>query len=682
MNLEYLWVLITPHGGTALPAFVTDTLPNALTGIPYYTEIEATGATSFSIVSGSLPSGFTLALVETGLASISGTHDTSETVAFTIQATNAGGSVTLATSIEIEWTFDGASNALVTEGVAPVWYKFNEASGTVINYGSASHDGTASATGIAREQDGQIGIRQAYQMGIVAGSYIAVANPSTMPKDEWTVRFLIKPTDLTAFNYLYNANNLGYIQISSGVGGIQVVLVPSGGTKTTRCSIPPDTQGFWRLFFVTFKLSGDAKVRIYYSTSGTIGEPVSYILQQVATGTFSNSTLVRVLNEIAARTYVGYGDDLMVVNRVLTLEEMQRFQDTAFGTATAETYSVSSLAIDAGFSYAGLNATQKGYYDDMWAAINSPSEYPGGDALVTYSGTYDHENDPENSYVYQIGYGWRYVLWAYAAAFHKTGEQALFDEFARLSDILDDHLNDVEVMGTLYESMYECAAALHMLMFYANRGASATYQTKFELWRDHLLARIAARGGSIIYSALAHSATSAMFTAFALYLVTGTLSYINIARHIRATLQSEVSALSPAGRVVWYHRFPRSAAAGEQYAQATNYADYTIGVLVFLYEFGFRYYNDLAGYDMPRLAGSLLHMTTTGDSCTGDIDGGNAGGTTSEYITPTLYSIRTLAMLAKYDVSSNIATRSLAIKALASSPANLPAVPACLLFGS
>jgi hypothetical protein len=81
----------------AAPEWITSTLPNGEVGQSYSVGLFAVGATSYSIVSGSLPSG--LSFFSNG--QISGTPTTAQTTSFTVRATNAGGSTDRNFSITI-----------------------------------------------------------------------------------------------------------------------------------------------------------------------------------------------------------------------------------------------------------------------------------------------------------------------------------------------------------------------------------------------------------------------------------------------------------------------------------------------------------------------------------------------------------------------------------------------------
>lgn len=679
---HYALIFRLPNLGSP-PVLQTIALPSAITGIYYNVELESDGAVRWVIASGSLPAGLSL---NSTTGTISGTPTVATggtTSSFAIKISNSYGSITVALSIEIEWSslYDYMMGD-VAAGHVPYWYYPNEASGNVINRGSfgANADLTVVGTPL-RQQDSPLGAGTALDFPAPGstGTYITrnfiTGIISVLPR--YTLWMLYKPRSQGASSAgLMCFNASGEFKFGGNDNYVTINQSAASGTAPSTSVTIASHLNNWHLVFWTYNDEGDRKLHGYRALSGTVAEFTTTMT--AATGVLNAMNSIR-----AAYRYNGLISAFGYETRVLTIEQMQEMHNLVFGAGTAETYSAAPLAVDPAFSYAALSEAAQGYYDDMWTAINDANEYPNADTLVTYSNYSYNPAIAATSYLYGLGYGWRYVLFAYSFAFLRTGEQALFDEIDRLCEIIAPNVGDVEVIGNLYESMYQCTLAMQMLLYYANRSHAtngATYTTRFEFWRDTLLARISANG--LAYSTLAHSSMSAMFTAFALYLVGQGQAYLTTARYLRSIWQSEVSALSPAGRVVWYHRFPRSAGTTELFAQAFNYADYTVDAVVMAYELGFLWYLDMSGYDMARLAGTLLHMTAGGNTCTSDVDGGDAGGTEPAFVTPDLYSIRTLSILARFDVSGELFTRSAAIRALSTYPLRKPAIPACLLYAS
>lgn len=81
------------------PSWPTVTAANGVVGYSYTWSVTPTGATSISLLSGSLPSG--LSLSGTSTATISGTPTTAGTYSFTLRATNSYGTADKAFSITI-----------------------------------------------------------------------------------------------------------------------------------------------------------------------------------------------------------------------------------------------------------------------------------------------------------------------------------------------------------------------------------------------------------------------------------------------------------------------------------------------------------------------------------------------------------------------------------------------------
>ena len=126
---------------------------------------------------------------------------------------------------------------------------------------------------------------------------------------------------------------------------------------------------------------------------------------------------------------------------------------------------------------------------------------------------------------------------------------------------------------------------------------------------------------------------------------------------------------------------PRSASATECQPQPTNYADYTIQALLMLDEMGFHWYYGATEFSQQNLVNTLLNMTAGGTTCTGDIDGGDDHDG-DPLITSDVWAIRSLGIVAKYDDTGVLASRSAAISALAVYPYRRPAWSACLLYAA
>lgn len=83
-----IYALIPLADAASAPFFTAQTAPAGTMSLAYSYTFVATGATSFAVATGALPTGVTLATA-TGI--ISGTPTTAQTAAFTISATNAAG---------------------------------------------------------------------------------------------------------------------------------------------------------------------------------------------------------------------------------------------------------------------------------------------------------------------------------------------------------------------------------------------------------------------------------------------------------------------------------------------------------------------------------------------------------------------------------------------------------------
>jgi len=117
-NTKALSIVIGASGGTGTaPTITTATLPNGTVGTAYSQTLTATGDTpiTWSIETGSLPSGLPPGLSLSTAGVISGTPTTADTFNFTVKATNATGNDTKALSIVINNILpfndaDGAAN--------------------------------------------------------------------------------------------------------------------------------------------------------------------------------------------------------------------------------------------------------------------------------------------------------------------------------------------------------------------------------------------------------------------------------------------------------------------------------------------------------------------------------------------------------------------------------------------
>lgn len=155
-------LLSRPTAAAAVaPDIVTTSLANATYGVAYSADITVSGspAPTLSVTSGALPTGLSLSQVNDTTWRISGTPTfsgtpgaTSENASFTITATNAGGSDPQAYTLTLNHTLNTYIAAL-----SPIlWYRFDETSGAVVNYGSlgSTGNGTVAGTGITQGASG------------------------------------------------------------------------------------------------------------------------------------------------------------------------------------------------------------------------------------------------------------------------------------------------------------------------------------------------------------------------------------------------------------------------------------------------------------------------------------------------------------------------------------------------
>ncbi len=157
-----------------------------------------------------------------------------------------------------------------------LWYKFNEASGTVLtNYGSGTGTGTSANCTLA--QTGQRGTLQAYSFNGTT-SIVTVPNHTSwadMLDIEWT--FLVNATNAGEGNAGRFIDAAATYVFRLGVGGI-LIAVNGSATATTSTTL---SMAAWKL--VSYQCDAEGAIKIYinnvecsYTTnlSGLINNPL------------------------------------------------------------------------------------------------------------------------------------------------------------------------------------------------------------------------------------------------------------------------------------------------------------------------------------------------------------------------------------------------------------------------
>lgn len=592
-----------PAGTHLTPTITTSALPDAQAGVPYAQTIETYGVAPFTyaVTTGALPTGLSL---NAATGEISGTPVTDGSASFTITVTDRYDATdTQAYTFDIDWTVAGLIDYYKTESKAPIYFPFTEAAGatTLVNQGHSGATYNGTATNVTLGASDPLGDQQSAIMARSPQSRVTVSSFELPAK--FTILMLFKVNTVAKYDTLVckypdeprNTDQLLRYNSNGTTTAVFATLNSSGGLVTVIAADGVFITDEWHVIGLTFDNTGDRKIRIYKSASGSMGLVNT---SSAMTGTYLPTTGLMLGHDDIERHLDGQISEIVVFSDVLPQDELDVFASEWLPTE-AETYSLSALAGDPAFDADDLSTEERTYYDALWdvygVEAHNSAMYTNPVTYATFNPAYFQDGlDANKSYQYAIGYGLRSHLFALVAAFSKTGDTAFLDRAKVWMDFITvEDIGYAEGSG-LWESMNLCALSLYALVMHANRGLSTTYATEADTWLGVIEDRLDTYSGAISYTTFTHSYASAVFTAFALYMITGDAARLAQARVLRGVIRTDIAALSSGDVLRWNFGIPLSVATanGTDHAAQVNYARYFLEVVTILKLLGFSVVTD------------------------------------------------------------------------------------------
>jgi hypothetical protein len=229
----------------------------------------------------------------------------------------------------------------ITDTIAPMlYYKFDEASGDLINYGSETGDDDADGvvSGATQAQTGQLGAGEAYSFDgvddIITVANANIPNVKALTTQRWAV--LCNPAAL-------GEGNLGSLLVYGTSGAVahflrlqsssrldaQISCQTSVAVATAAANEIADCIGAWCWLFMDYN-DATKRARLWKGLSGTLSA-LSLVTDTAGVGDVrSQSTVLQLGNRSALdRTFDGLFDVAIVDSGLWTTDDMQALIDGA-----------------------------------------------------------------------------------------------------------------------------------------------------------------------------------------------------------------------------------------------------------------------------------------------------------------------------------------------------------------
>lgn len=218
----------------------------------------------------------------------------------------------------------------VAATIQPVlWYRLNEASGNLIDYGSAGVNATPNnVTGLTYQQPGPLGATEAVEWNNAAQSNFNTAYAAAwadLTSFEYTMLVDINAAGTGLNQRLFGLNIGPLLSLEAGINLRCTVRGTGNGDAIGTNVVNPGSKPY--LLSCWFEDSGDRKPHITVD-----GIEVAYTTQTAVTGTYQKPTngMTWGNNQIFSLRYRGIIDEIMI-SRVLTSGERATLKTLAPG---------------------------------------------------------------------------------------------------------------------------------------------------------------------------------------------------------------------------------------------------------------------------------------------------------------------------------------------------------------